>query len=83
MSKARFGDRDTETLEYLQSMLAEMRKLAEREQLEFLTYLIDLAYVEAVDLARGVRPINSNGLAISSHQNAAPAVRPGRAPGES
>lgn len=83
MSKARFAGGDTETLEYLQSMLAEMRKIADGEKMEFLKHLLDMAYVEASDLARGVRSINSQELSIPSRRSAAPAARPGRAPRES
>jgi hypothetical protein len=46
-----------ETLDYLQSMLAELRGLAEAERLDLLAYLIDMAHGEAVEMARGQRPL--------------------------
>ncbi|MEN0000593.1 MAG: hypothetical protein AAF940_06890 [Pseudomonadota bacterium] len=45
-----------ERLRYIQSMLGELRQMAEAERLDMLTYLIEMAYVEASDIARGARP---------------------------
>lgn len=45
-----------ETLEYLQSMLSQLRAMAEAERCDMLTYLIEMAYVEARDVIRGERP---------------------------
>jgi len=45
-----------ERLRYIQSMLGEMRTMAEAERYDMLTYLIEMAYVEASDIARGQRP---------------------------
>jgi hypothetical protein len=55
--------RRTETLDYLQSMLGQLRTMAEAERCDMLTYLIEMAYVEASDIIRGERParIQSSG----------------------
>jgi hypothetical protein len=46
----------TETLDYMQSMLGQLRTMAEAERYDMLAYLIEMAYVEAGDIARGDRP---------------------------
>ena len=43
-------------IRYIQAMLAEMRNLAERERCDMLTYMIDMAYIEATDIIEGERP---------------------------
>ena len=48
--------RRTETLDYLQSMLGQLRTMAEAERCDMLTYLIEMAYVEVSDIIRGDRP---------------------------
>jgi len=48
--------RRTDTLDYLQSMLGQLRNMAEAERCDMLTYLIEMAYVEASDIIRGERP---------------------------
>jgi hypothetical protein len=48
--------RRTETLDYMQSMLGQMRTMAEAERCDMLAYLIEMAYVEASDIIRGERP---------------------------
>jgi hypothetical protein len=48
--------RRTETLDYLQSMLGQLRTMAEAERCDMLTYLIEMAYIEASDIIRGERP---------------------------
>ena len=40
----------------LQSMLGQLRTMAEAERCDMLTYLIEMAYVEASDIIRGERP---------------------------
>ncbi|MBX3531025.1 MAG: hypothetical protein KF849_10480 [Rhizobiaceae bacterium] len=47
----------TDSLDYLQSMLREMREIAEAERYDMLAYLIEMAYVEASDIIRGERPM--------------------------
>lgn len=48
--------RRTDTLDYMQSMLGQLRTMAEAERCDMLTYLIEMAYVEASDIIRGERP---------------------------
>jgi len=50
------GQRRTETIDYLQSMLGQMRGMAEAENCGMLAYLIEMAYLEATDLMRGQPP---------------------------
>ena len=49
--------RRTETLDYLQAMLGQMRGMAEAERCDMLAYLIEMAYVEVSDIIRGDRPL--------------------------
>ncbi|MCI5075820.1 hypothetical protein [Oricola sp.] len=42
---------DQDRLEYVGKMLAELRRLANAERHPTLTYFIDMAYLEAMDLA--------------------------------
>ncbi|MCB1430357.1 MAG: hypothetical protein KDJ66_14735 [Nitratireductor sp.] len=51
----------TERISYIQSMLGEMRTLADAERCDMLTYLIEMAYVEASDILRGQRPLRVEG----------------------
>lgn len=52
----RVADGRSETLDYLQSMLGQLRALAQAERHDMLTYLIDMAYLEAGDIGGGPRP---------------------------
>jgi hypothetical protein len=45
----------SEALDYMQSMLGEMRVMAKAERYGMLAYLIEMAYIEASDLARAER----------------------------
>ena len=49
--------RRTETLDYMQSMLGQLRTMAEAERCDMLAYLIEMAYVEVSDIVRGERPL--------------------------
>ena len=49
--------RRIESIGYIQQMLGELRTLAEIERCDMLTYLIEMAYVEAGDIRRGQRPM--------------------------
>lgn len=49
--------RRLESVAYIQQMLGELRTMAEIERCDMLTYLIEMAYVEAGDIRRGVRPM--------------------------
>lgn len=51
-----FIKRRTEILDYMQSMLGQLRTMAEAERCDMLAYLIEMAYVEASDIIRGERP---------------------------
>jgi hypothetical protein len=55
--RQQFGRHRTDTLDYLQSMLAQMRVMAESEGHVMLAYLIEMAYLEATDAMRGERPL--------------------------
>jgi len=48
--------RRTNTLDYVQTMLGQLRTMAEAERCDMLAYLIEMAYVEASDIIRGERP---------------------------
>ncbi|MGN6465532.1 MAG: hypothetical protein ACTHLP_08595 [Rhizobiaceae bacterium] len=51
-----YNNRRTETLDYMQSMLGQMRTMAEAERCDMLAYLVEMAYVEVSDIIRGERP---------------------------
>lgn len=55
-ARPHLGQRRTDSLDYLQSMLGQLRIMAEAERLDFLAYLIEMAYIEAGDIIRGERP---------------------------
>jgi hypothetical protein len=46
----------TETLEYMQSMLGQLRVMAENERCDMLSYLIEMAFLEEGEIIRGERP---------------------------
>lgn len=50
------GKKRAETLDYIQSMLAQLRGMADAEHCDMLAYLIEMAYLEASDALRGERP---------------------------
>ena len=52
-----YEKRKLESVGYIQQMLGELRTLAEIERCDMLTYLIEMAYVEAGDIRRGARPL--------------------------
>ncbi|WP_048646299.1 hypothetical protein [Nitratireductor soli] len=51
-----YGRRRTDTLDYMQAMLGQLRTMALAERSDMLAYLIEMAYVEASDIIRGERP---------------------------
>ena len=59
--RQQFNRRRTDTLEYMQSMLGQMRTMAEAERCDMLAYLIEMAYVEVSDIIRGERPLHVGG----------------------
>ena len=76
--------RRTDTLDYLQVMLGQLRTMAQAERCDMLAYLIEMAYLEAGDIIRGERPFSSQaGSAKQNRPSAAPAGRQGRVPAES
>jgi len=46
-----------DNLRYIQAMLGELRTMAEAERCDLLTYMIEMAYIEASDIVRGERPL--------------------------
>jgi hypothetical protein len=50
------GTARSDTLEYMQAMLGQLRTMAEAERCDMLAYLIEMAYIEASDIMRGERP---------------------------
>lgn len=48
--------RQAQTADYIQTMLLELRALAQRADLDFLTYALEIALIEASDLAAGKAP---------------------------
>lgn len=46
----------THNLDYIQSMLGQLRTMAQAERCDMVVYLIDMAYVEVSDIIRGERP---------------------------
>ena len=52
-----FQRRRIEQVAYIQQMLGELRTLAEVERCDMLTYLIEMAYIEAGDIRHGRRPL--------------------------
>ncbi|MEQ1952658.1 hypothetical protein [Mesorhizobium sp. CN2-181] len=49
------GKRRTEQLDYIQSMLRQLRGMAEAERCDMLAYLIEMAYLEVSDIATNER----------------------------
>lgn len=45
-----------DTLDYVQSMLGQLRIMAETERHDMLAYLIEMAYLEATDIIKVERP---------------------------
>lgn len=56
MHKSAPTQRRAETLDYIQSMLGQLRIMADAERCGLLAYLIEMAYVEAGDAVRSERP---------------------------
>ena len=52
-----YQKRRLDSIAYIQQMLGELRTLAEIERCDMLTYLIEMAYVEAGEIRRGQRPL--------------------------
>ena len=54
------GEKRSDTLYYIQSMLGQLRTMAEAERCDMLSYLVEMAYIEASDIVRGERPSRIN-----------------------
>jgi len=63
--------RGTETLDYICAMLRELRVLAHGDGADMLSYLIEMAYVEASDLMRE-QAQGGNGVQTSSRSETKP-----------
>ena len=50
-----FAGRRAETLDYMQSMLAQLRVMAEAENCDMLAYLIEMSCIEVNDVIAGER----------------------------
>ena len=55
--RLQINKRRTDSLDYMQAMLGQLRTMAEAERCDMLAYLIEMAYVEASDIIRGERPL--------------------------
>jgi hypothetical protein len=51
------NSRRLESLQFIQSMLGQLRQMADAERYNMLSYLIEMAYVESSDILRGDRPL--------------------------
>lgn len=49
------GKERAETLDYIQSMLGQLRTMAQAERADMLAYLIEMAFLEAGEAASGAR----------------------------
>jgi hypothetical protein len=59
--RLQINKRRTDTLDYMQAMLGQLRTMAEAERCDMLAYLIEMAYIEASDIIRGERPLRVRG----------------------
>ena len=57
MPQTAMAQRRTDSLDYLQSMLRELRQIAQAERCDMVAYLIEMAYLETSDIIRGERPM--------------------------
>lgn len=64
---------EREALDYLMSMIRELRQIAEASRFPTIAYFLDMAYLETADVIRGVRPARPG----------RPANRPGKPGGPS
>lgn len=66
-----YGRRRTDTLDYMQSMLGELRTMAQAERYDMLAYLIEMAYLETGDIIRGDRPhrIGAGAARLTNRKN--------------
>ncbi|MBS3651387.1 hypothetical protein KEU06_22485 [Pseudaminobacter sp. 19-2017] len=48
----------TETLDYIQTMLGQLRTMARAQRCDMLAYLIEMAYLEVHDIIQGDSPLS-------------------------
>ncbi len=68
MMHSQAGGGRQDTLDYIQSMLAQLRTMAQDERCDMLAYLIEMAYLEASDV---IRVVGASGVA-ENKRNASP-----------
>ena len=52
----RLAGRPSETLEYIQSMLGQLRSMAQAEHYDLVAHYIEMAYIQAGDTVKGEQP---------------------------
>lgn len=52
------GQKTSENLAYIEQILRELRDVADREGAEMLRFLIEMAYIEAIDIQAGRRKLS-------------------------
>jgi len=57
MSVSQLESARAERLDYIQGMLDQLRKMSSTDGHDMLAYLIEMAFIEASDLARETRPL--------------------------
>lgn len=55
------GKNRAEAIEFIQSMLTQLRAMAQTEQLDMLTYLIEMACLEAGEALRSEKQVPKSG----------------------
>ncbi|MBL8582450.1 MAG: hypothetical protein JNL61_09510 [Rhizobiaceae bacterium] len=60
-------DRSADALDYMQAMLGQLRNMAEAGRYDMLAYLIELACIEATDVAAGRRPARLSRGRLGEH----------------
>lgn len=56
--RQQLNSRRSETLDYIQGMLGQLRTMADAERCDMLAYLLEMAYIEASDVIRKGCPLN-------------------------
>lgn len=67
---SRPGPAARETLEYIQSMLEQLSRMAEFERATTLTYYMHMAYIECSDILLGMAAANGQGIAPEETRDA-------------
>lgn len=53
----RLTEATRDSLEYIQAMLEQLRRMAKAQQADMIAYLIEMAHTETTDVLRGHRPL--------------------------